>query len=131
MKHNGKIIIGLIIFLVLITLPIWYNMATGDNDRPEVEVLTKNIPGKDKCVMPAEEMRAKHMDLVVEWREKVVREGERIHTTPDGRKFNMSLTHTCLDCHSNKAQFCDKCHDYTGVKPYCWTCHIDPKEVNR
>ena len=127
---SGKVIIGLIIFLVLITLPIWYNMAVGKGDaRPDVEILTKNTPGKDKCVLPADEMRESHMDVLFEWREKVVREGDRIHTAPDGRKFNMSLTHTCLECHSNRENFCQKCHDYMGVKPYCWTCHVDPKEV--
>ena len=31
----------------------------------------------------------------------------------------------CLDCHKNKSNFCDKCHDYMGVKPYCWECHAD------
>jgi hypothetical protein len=41
----------------------------------------------------------------------------------------MSLSNTCLDCHSNKAEFCDRCHNYASVSPYCWDCHIDnPKE---
>ncbi len=132
MKGNGKVIIGLIIFLVLLTLPIWYNMAVGKADyRPDLEILTKNTPGKDECILPAEEMRESHMELLFEWREKVVREGDRIHTTTDGRIFNMSLTNTCLECHSNRENFCQKCHDYMGVKPYCWTCHVDPKEVQR
>ena len=38
----------------------------------------------------------------------------------------MSLTNTCLGCHSNKAQFCDQCHNYLEVTPYCWDCHVDP-----
>ena len=29
----------------------------------------------------------------------------------------MSLSNTCLDCHSNKAEFCDNCHTYASVKP--------------
>ncbi|MGD8893899.1 MAG: menaquinol oxidoreductase, partial [Desulfobacterales bacterium] len=36
---------------------------------------------------------------------------------------------TCLDCHEEKAEFCDKCHNYASVSPYCWECHIDPKET--
>ena len=31
----------------------------------------------------------------------------------------------CLDCHSNTAEFCDRCHDYASVRPYCWHCHND------
>lgn len=132
MKDSGKVIIGLIIFLVLASFPVWYNYAIGDVDyKLELEIATENVPGKDKCILPGEEMRAGHMDLLNDWRDKVVRDGERIHTTHDGRKFNMSLTHTCLECHTSKANFCDKCHDYMGVKPYCWTCHIDPKEVQK
>jgi hypothetical protein len=32
-----------------------------------------------------------------------------------------------MDCHSNKKEFCDTCHDYSSVTPYCWSCHIEPK----
>ena len=43
----------------------------------------------------------------------------------------MSLSQSCLGCHSNKEQFCDACHNYAGVKPNCWSCHIVPKEAKR
>jgi len=33
-----------------------------------------------------------------------------------------------MDCHNNKTKFCDQCHNYAGVSPYCWECHIEPKE---
>jgi hypothetical protein len=35
---------------------------------------------------------------------------------------------TCLECHSNKTKFCDQCHNYLDVQPYCWDCHLVPKE---
>ena len=35
----------------------------------------------------------------------------------------MSLTRGCLDCHSNKAEFCDRCHASAGVTPKCFDCH--------
>jgi hypothetical protein len=74
-------------------------------------------------------MRAEHMQLLDVWRDSVVRESKRIYVNPEGKEFNMSLSNTCLDCHSNKAEFCDRCHDYASVQPYCWSCHIeDPKE---
>ena len=29
----------------------------------------------------------------------------------------------------DKADFCDKCHTYASVKPYCWDCHTEPKNT--
>ncbi len=126
MYDLGKVIVGLIVFLVLITFPTWYNVATGQATYvPELEKAVKG----EQCVADTEYMRAKHMDLLNDWRDRVVRERERVHTAPDGTKYNMSLTNTCLDCHENKEKFCDRCHTYLGVDPYCWDCHIIPKEL--
>ncbi|MDP8238849.1 MAG: hypothetical protein P9X24_07150 [Candidatus Hatepunaea meridiana] len=157
MYNGGKIIIGLIIFLIAMTSPIWYNATFGDTSgMPDIEIITKDIPGKDKCVLPREEMRSSHMDILDDWRDIVIRDGKRVHTTPDGRKFNRSLSYvrpepeandssvadtsltkthkkpeitrnSCMDCHSNKDKFCDRCHNYTSVDPYCWECHIIPE----
>lgn len=130
MNDWWKILTGLVIFLILITFPIWYNMANGKAAyRPDPQILTEDVPGKDQCVMPADYMRAKHMDLLDEWRDKVVREDDRIHVAPSGKRFERSLSNTCLDCHENKDTFCDRCHNYMDVSPYCWECHIVPKEV--
>jgi hypothetical protein len=41
------------------------------------------------------------------------------------------LTHTCLNCHSNKSAFCDACHHYMAVTPNCWDCHVTPPEETR
>ena len=122
---GGKIIAGLIVLLVFVASPFLYNVTVGESlERPEVE-----LPDRSKhpdCVSDADYMRVSHMDLLNEWRDAVVRDGERVHEAPDGTKYNMSLSQTCLDCHSNKAQFCDKCHDFMGVDPYCWDCHNVP-----
>jgi hypothetical protein len=74
-------------------------------------------------------MRADHMKMLKAWRDEVVREGKREYTAKDGRKFEKSLTGTCLQCHSNKEQFCDRCHNYVGAKPTCYNCHVIPEEV--
>jgi len=119
----GKILAGLAIFLVLVTAPVWWNVATGaDAEAPEL-VLPQDQPG---CVLPAGEMRASHMELLNDWRDLVVRDGDRIMTTWDGRKTRRSLTASCLGCHSDREKFCDRCHDYVGVTPYCWDCHLTP-----
>lgn len=130
MPKSGKVIIGIVIFLILATSPFWYNLSSGtSNQKPELVIATKDVPGKDKCVRDKDYMRTSHMDLLDEWREDVVRNGNRVYISPDNHKeYNMSLTNTCLDCHSNKEQFCNQCHNYVNVNPYCWTCHIIPEE---
>ena len=126
MYDAGKVIVGLVIFLALLTFPTWYNVATGKATYvPELEKAVKG----ENCVEDIEYMRASHMDLLNIWRDRVVRQGERIHVAPDGTKYNMSLTLTCLDCHASKERFCNKCHDYMSVDPYCWDCHVIPEEV--
>jgi len=126
MYDAGKVIVGLVIFLALLTFPTWYNVATGQATYvPELEKPSKG----EACVMDVEYMRASHMDLLNDWRDRVVRDGERVFTSPDGSKYNMSLTLTCLDCHDKKAGFCDQCHDYMSVDPYCWDCHVIPEDL--
>jgi hypothetical protein len=121
MRDRGLILIGLVVFLGLITFPIWYNNAAGTTSA--APVLQKAVKG-DACVYPAEYMRANHMDVLIRWRDEVVRRGNRM-VTVGGKTYEMSLSKTCLDCHTDKAEFCDKCHDYSAVTPYCWDCHVD------
>ena len=127
MNDKKFIITGVIIFLVIVTFPFWYNRGKAA-PAPE-PVLTAKAKAAKTCIRSTEYMRAGHMQLLDVWREAVVREGSRVYVNPDGKEFNMSLSNTCLDCHSNKVEFCDRCHDYASVRPYCWDCHIDnPKE---
>lgn len=128
MYDAGKVILGLIVFIVLITFPTWYNVATGK--ATYVPDLEKPVKG-ETCIADVEYMRANHMDLLNQWRDTVVRQGTRVYTAPDGKKYNMSLSQTCLDCHASKANFCDRCHNYMGVDPYCYDCHIIPEELQR
>ena len=108
MYDAGKIIIGIVIFLCLITLPILYNAATGKGDyTPELDVGTQ----EKACVEPTTFMKASHMQMLDEWRDSVVRDGKRLYVASDGKKYDMSLTRTCLGCHAKKEKFCDQCHD--------------------
>lgn len=126
MHDAGKIFIGLVIFLAVVTSPMWYHMVAGAKPTPPDLVLPADY---DKCVESTEYMRVQHMDLLNEWRDDVVRRGDRTHVAPDGTEYDKSLSRTCMTCHDNKEQFCDRCHTYAAVTPYCWTCHVDPKEV--
>jgi len=123
MYDSGKIIPGLIIFVLFITIPIWYNHGDA-GAAPKVE-----LPKDAKhCVLSAEEMRAGHMQLLNQWRDEVLRDGERGTFTLEGKEYQKSLMLTCMKCHTSKKKFCDTCHDYASVKPYCWDCHIAPVE---
>jgi hypothetical protein len=125
MYDANKILPVLVIFLVLITLPLWYNPLTG-RAAPMPELTLPE--DAEQCVEEAELMRGEHMQILDDWRDEVVRDGERYYVHPDGETYEKSLTNTCLGCHGQKAQFCDKCHDYAGAEPYCWDCHIAPEE---
>ena len=125
MNDKPKIIIGLVIFLAVFTFPFWYNHgAASTAPKPE---LTEKAKAAKKCILEKEQMRTGHMQLLNEWRNTVVRNDQHVYEI-GGRQYVASLSNTCLDCHSNKAEFCDKCHLYTSAEPYCWTCHIEPKE---
>jgi len=125
MYDGGRILIGLVIFLAIVTSPMWYQLVQGAEKEPPELVYPAN---SKECVASAEQMRALHMDMLNEWRDDVVRRGDRNHIGPDGKVYDKSLSRTCMKCHSNKAEFCDQCHNYVDVSPYCWDCHVEPKE---
>ena len=119
--NRGKVIGGVLIFLFLVFLPFWYDGVSGKGAYvPKFET-----PGQARqCVESTPYMRADHMRLLDTWKERVVRRGERTYITSDGKNYTMSLTGTCIKCHSNKEEFCDRCHNYAGVEPGCWRCHV-------
>ena len=125
MRDRGLIYTGLLLFLAFLTLPVWHNLSAGITPKGPAPVL----PAHEKqCVAPAAYMKSSHMTLLLDWREKVVREGTREYVAPDGRRFNISLTNTCLhECHTSRADFCDRCHNYEAVALPCFDCHLDDK----
>ncbi len=127
MYDGSKIIPGLIIFLGLVTFPFWSNIGRAAYERPELK-----LPEFEKeCVAPKEWIRAEHMQLLNEWRDLAVRDNQRLYVNQADKSFDMSLTRTCMSsqCHANKAEFCDRCHDTLAVDPYCWDCHVVPSIV--
>lgn len=123
MYNSDKIIPGLIIFVLFITFPIWYNHGdAGELPKPELPKDSK------KCVRPVSEIRSEHMQLLNEWRDEVLRTGDRESFDLEGKKYQKSLMLTCMQCHTSKKKFCDVCHDYVSVSPFCWDCHLAPVE---
>ena len=125
MYDSGKIIVGLIIFVGLFTTPFWYDLS--GSKAPEMPKLVLPAkPDQKECVASLEFMRRDHMALLDEWRTEVVRDGMTYFKSASGKEFEMRYTKTCLGCHPNTSQFCDQCHNYVGINPYCWDCHNKP-----
>jgi hypothetical protein len=130
MYDGWKIIIGIIIFIGIATFPILYDIGKASVPPPEPKIDTPEIQkmAEKKCIEPKSYMKTEHMVMLNDWRDSVVRDGNRIYIASDGKEYAMSLQNTCMKCHSNKKKFCDECHNYVEVTPYCWDCHIEPKE---
>jgi len=123
MRDRPWILLGLALFTALVTFPLWYNTVLGVEPK---ELELEKARG-DACIYETAYMRERHMDVLMEWRDEVVRRGNRL-VKIGGKTFEMSLTKTCLDCHRSKERFCDRCHDYAAVTPYCWDCHVAPEQ---
>ena len=120
MHDTGKVIAGIVIFLIVVLLPIWFSAAGGGlGEAPEID------PGEGSCVLSAEDMMSSHMELLDDWRDAVVRENDREMVPVGDEMYPKSLTKTCLNCHAYQ-DFCKKCHDYMGVEPNCYDCHLRP-----
>lgn len=152
MYKGGRIIASLIIFVAVLALPFFYNLGKV-NAGPVL-----NVPSNSQCVEPVAYMRANHMQLLNQWRDAYVRDGQTVYVNSQGKSFDINID-TCLKCHystntatsatgvnnpattsstgvSNPAvnssnQFCVSCHNYASVKPTCWSCHNQPGGANQ
>lgn len=66
-----------------------------------------------RCVRDPAWMRQNHRVFLRELRDKTVRQGIR----------NEITLRSCSQCHKDKAQFCDKCHNAANLHPDCFDCH--------
>lgn len=123
MQNGFAIIAGLVIFLGLLCFPFIKGMAAKQYKQPDIKLPA----GEKECIESKEFMREQHMVLLDQWRDWALRDGKRIYTNHNGKEFVISLQNTCMKCHNNKADFCDKCHADAGVSPYCWDCHVQPE----
>jgi hypothetical protein len=122
-RDRGWILGAFALLVALALWPVWRAVASAPPRLPDLP----RPAGATSCVEPVEVMRASHMRVLETWRDRVVRDGARTYTDGNGRVVTMSLTGTCIKaCHADKAAFCDRCHDYAGVTPTCWNCHVAP-----
>ena len=78
------------------------------------------------CVEPTEDMRANHMEYILDQRDATVHEGIRTK--------QHSLVE-CINCHVSDApdapryesekHFCNSCHTFAAVSIDCFQCHAD------
>jgi hypothetical protein len=124
MSDKGRIAAGLAVFLLLAAYPLWNGLASAaDPERPVLE----RAADPSGCVEDTLFMRGNHAILLNQWRNDVVRNGQRFYTNAAGTQVDMSLTDTCLTCHGGHEAFCDRCHTYSDVQPTCWDCHVNPE----
>jgi hypothetical protein len=126
MYNKGLVVTGLVIFVLFFTSPFLIGLVKS-GPAPEPELSPKAKLAK-QCVETKEYMVESHMQMLNDWRDEAIRKGKRMYVATNGKEYAVSLQNTCMECHSNKSKFCDQCHNYAGVDPYCWECHIEPKE---
>ena len=133
--NGGTIFLGILVFLAITLFPFYNNFGKENKkpdpktDTPEILQYAQEHGGKKECVESKEWMRGEHMQLLNQWRDSVVRDDNRVYVSNTNHDpFNMSLQKGCMHCHSSKKKFCDECHNYMAVKPYCWDCHLAPVE---
>lgn len=100
--------VGIILLPVLFSLlkPLW---------AAEPEIFLEAPDSRwENCVRDTEYMRFHHMDLLKEVRGDVIRNGLKGGITLAG----------CGDCHHNRDQFCDRCHEKASVTLDCFGCHF-------
>ncbi len=90
-----NIALGLLIFFGLIFSPVILShgkLAAPPDPKLDTPAIQKLAAKDRKCVMPTDWMRANHMQMLVEWREAVVRSkgvgggpvDDRMFVNPDG-----------------------------------------------
>ena len=117
MLNKNKSLIALVVLAVIVFLPIGYYAVSDAFPKSTGDFLEKPDPQYQECVEPTEYMRFHHMDLLLEIRDKVVREGI---------KQDVTLAE-CKKCHINRSKFCDRCHLTVNLHPDCFGCHDYPE----
>lgn len=113
-----RAIAAVLLFFIILASPFLVAAAKGEMfrgvDKPELE----QPAAEPECVEGTDYMRMNHMKILKDEREAAVRDGVR--------NEDHSLRN-CFKCHDNKEEFCDKCHEYSGVSPSCFDnaagCH--------
>jgi len=130
MQGTGKNVAAVAIFFLIIASPHLINLVYAKawvgptEETPRIEAMAEK-----ECIESEGWMRRNHMNLLLSWRDAALRDTDRVYVNGRGERYDISLMRTCLGCHSNRREFCDRCHAYAGIEPYCWQCHYAPVQV--
>ena len=116
-ENRGK---AATVLVVIILFPVVFSIlgfAFRTSSEPQEAFLEKVDTRWESCVKDAEWMRFHHMDFLKDIREDVVRSGIKGGVTLAG----------CGDCHVNRVNFCDRCHQVANVTLDCFGCHFYPE----
>jgi hypothetical protein len=116
--NNNRVWVA--VFVIVILAPFVYSLVRPVVARGSApgDVFIE-LPDEGECVRETEYMRFRHMDLLKETREDVIRRGVRGEITLSG----------CRNCHTYRGQFCNKCHDAVTLSVDCFGCHYYPESV--
>ncbi len=116
-----------IVAAVIIVLPIGFSLvwAVAAPSAGGAEPFLVMPEGEEECVEEVTYMRFQHMDLLLDLRDEVVREGSHRQVVLDGQVRQITLD-GCWDCHTDRTQFCNRCHDSVNLNLNCFKCHHDP-----
>lgn len=99
------------------------NMNSGSFYIPEAQ---RRFSDEQGCVEPTDEMRANHMEYILDQRDATMHEGIRT------KQYSLVQ---CINCHVSDApdaprydsekHFCNSCHTYASVSIDCFQCHAD------
>ena len=135
-KSNKKSLHKLPLAVAVLALIVSFNTVNASQSDLGPSITIQETSG-EKCVLPSEEMRRQHPDLLKHDRIKTLREGVRAKA--DGGVLDGSLKQ-CVNCHAvkddnnkyvridNDQHFCVSCHQYAAVSIDCFQCHRDIPE---
>ena len=100
---------------------------TGQRPAERVALPVIKIEQGEACVAPVEEMRRNHMAMLLDQRDRTLREGIR------STRFSLK---NCVECHASRKTgsvlgdegFCASCHAYASVKIDCFECHTPMRQ---
>ena len=91
MSDKPTILIGLVVFVVLATVPIWYALGIADEESAPAYPADLELPeNSSQCVEDRQYMIANHMDLLNRWRDEVVRDGDNSRIEIGGQLYEKS-----------------------------------------
>jgi len=117
--HSKTKAIAVTILIFVILVPVGYSLVTyvfARSSPKGVPFIEMPASQYEKCVRETEYMRYHHWELLQQIRDEVVR---------DGIRGDIKLS-SCRECHPNREQFCNQCHNAVNLQPDCFGCHYYP-----